>query len=181
MRFSITTPVGSVVEADIDEVTAPGQEGELGVLPEHIPLMTALKPGVLTYHRSGGGHTHVLAVGEGFLQVAPQPPPVAAADAARGPAGTGAGAGTGTAAGSPGGAGEGNASAARPVDRVLVLVDRAVTAASIDRAAAQADLARAEAELAGWKQDLDGAYAALLVRRDWALAQVNASERLAPH
>jgi F-type H+-transporting ATPase subunit epsilon len=180
MRFSITTPLGSVVEADIDEVTAPGQEGELGVLPEHIPLMTALKPGVLTYHRSGGGHTHVLAVGEGFLQVAPQPPPAAAAAgdaAARGPAGTGAGPGVG----SPAGAGDGNAAAARPVDRVLVLVDRAVTAASIDRAAAQADLARAEAELAGWKQDLDGAYAALLVRRDWALAQVNASERLAPH
>jgi F0F1-type ATP synthase epsilon subunit len=173
MRFSITTPLGSVVEAEIDEVTAPGQEGELGVLPEHIPLMTALKPGVLTYHRSGGGHTHVLAVGEGFLQVAPQPPPAGA----HGPAGTG----TSTTAASPGGAGEGNASVARPVDRVLVLVDRAVTAASIDRAAAQADLARAEAELAGWKQDLDGAYAALLVRRDWALAQVNASERLAPH
>lgn len=147
MRFSVTTPVGAVVEADIDEVTAPGQEGELGVLPEHIPLMTALKPGVLTYRTSGGGHTHVLAVGEGFLQVAP----VAA-----------------------------GAGAAKPVDRVLVLVDRAVTAASIDRVVAAKDLARAEAEIAGWKQDLDGAYAALLVRRDWALAQLNASERPAP-
>jgi F-type H+-transporting ATPase subunit epsilon len=146
MRFSVTTPVGAVVEADIDEVTAPGQEGEFGVLPEHIPLLAALKPGVLTYRTSGGGRSHVLAVGEGFLQVAPV-------------AGT---KGTGD---------------AKPVDRVLVLVDRAVAASGIDRAVASKDLARAEAEIAGWKQELDGAYAALLVRRDWALAQVNASER----
>jgi F-type H+-transporting ATPase subunit epsilon len=146
MRFSVTTPVGAVVEADIDEVTAPGQEGELGVLPEHIPLMAALKPGVLTYRTSGGGRSHVLAVGEGFLQVAP----------VVGTKGTGD---------------------TKPVDRVLVLVDRAVAASGIDRAAAAKDLARAEAEIAAWKQELDGAYAALLVRRDWALAQVNASER----
>jgi F-type H+-transporting ATPase subunit epsilon len=150
MRFSVTTPVGAVVEADIDEVTAPGQEGEFGVLPEHIPLMAALKPGVLTYRTSGGGRSHVLAVGEGFLQVAPV-------------AGT---------------KGSGDAKPdARPVDRVLVLVDRAVAASGIDRAAAARDLARAETEIAAWKQELDGAYAALLVRRDWALAQVNASER----
>ena len=53
----------------------------------------------------------------------------------------------------------------------------AVAASGIDQAVAAKDLARAEAEIAAWKQELDGAYAALLVRRDWALAQVNASER----
>jgi F-type H+-transporting ATPase subunit epsilon len=142
MRFSVNTPRGSVVETDVEEVTAPGQEGEFGVLPEHVPLMAALKPGVLTYRAHG--RTTVMAVGEGFLQVAPTPP---------------------------------GGDAARPVDRVLVLVDQAVVAAGIDRAAAQKALAQAEAELAAWKQELDGAYQALRVRRDWALAQVNAAER----
>jgi len=141
MRFSVNTPRGSVVETDIDEVSAPGQLGEFGILPEHIPLMAALKPGVLTYRHQGRATT--LAVGEGFLQVAPLP---AVGDA-------------------------------KPVDRVLVLVDQALVASSIDRAAAQKDLAGFEAELAAWKQELDGAYQALLVRRDWALARVNASER----
>ena len=66
---------------------------------------------------------------------------------------------------------------AKPVDRVLVLVDQALVASGIDRAAAQKELAGCEAELTAWKQELDGAYQALLVRRDWALARVNASER----
>ena len=143
MRFSISTPRGSVVETEVDEVTAPGQEGEFGVLPEHIPLMAALKPGVLTYRAHG--RTTIMAGGEGFLQVAPTPPP--------------------------------SGDAAKAVDRVLVLVDRAVAATGIDRSAAQKTLAEAEAELGAWKQELDGTYQALLVRRDWALAQVNATER----
>jgi F-type H+-transporting ATPase subunit epsilon len=142
MRFSVNTPRGSVVDAEVEEVTAPGQEGEFGVLPEHIPLMAALKPGVLTYRAHG--RTTVMAVGEGFLQVAPTPE---------------------------------SRDAAKPVDRVLVLVDQAVVAAGIDRGGAQKALAQAESELAAWKQELDGAYQALLVRRDWALAQVNAADR----
>lgn len=143
MRLSITTPRGSVVEADIDELTAPGVLGELGVLPGHVPFMTALKPGVLTY--KGRDRAGVLAVGQGFLQVAP-------------------------AAGA-------TAEAAPKRDRVLVLVDQAVGATSIDRAAAERDLAKVEAELASWKDTPDAAYQVLLARRDWALARVAAASR----
>ena len=69
MRLSVTTPRGAVVETEIDEITAPGTLGEFGVLPGHVPMMAALKPGVLTYRTSDRATT--LAVGEGFLQVAP--------------------------------------------------------------------------------------------------------------
>jgi F-type H+-transporting ATPase subunit epsilon len=68
MKLSLTTPRGALVDADVEEVTAPGTLGEFGVLPGHVPLMSALKPGVLVYRtkdRSG-----VVAVGPGFLQVA---------------------------------------------------------------------------------------------------------------
>jgi F-type H+-transporting ATPase subunit epsilon len=157
MRLSITTPQGSVVEADVDEVSAPGVLGELGILPGHVPLMTALKPGVLVYR--AGERVATLAVGEGFLQVAP------AAVTAAAVVGSGAG-GIGAIAGAITG------------DRVLVLVDQALAARSVDRAAAEKDFARAEAELAAWKRDLDGAYQALVVRRDWALARMHAAGRL---
>ena len=141
MRLSVTTPRGAVVEVDIDEITAPGQLGEFGVLPGHVPLMAALKPGVLTYRTQD--HTGTLAVGEGFLQVAPT---------------------------TVGG---------QATDRVLVLVDQAVAAAAVDRSAAEKDLAHAEAEIASWKRELDGTYQALVVRRDWALAQIAAAARQA--
>jgi F-type H+-transporting ATPase subunit epsilon len=69
MRLSITTPRGALVDTDVEEVTAPGMLGELGVLPGHVPLMSALKPGVLVYRTKD--HVGVVAVGQGFLQVAP--------------------------------------------------------------------------------------------------------------
>ena len=67
----MTTPRGALVDTDVDEVTAPGELGEFGVLPGHVPLMSALKPGVLWYKAKD--RTGLLAVGEGFLQVAPLP------------------------------------------------------------------------------------------------------------
>jgi F-type H+-transporting ATPase subunit epsilon len=141
MRLSITTPRGALVDTDVEEVTAPGLLGELGILPGHVPLMVALKPGVLVYRTKD--HAGVVAVGQGFLQVAPVP----AAD--------------GHAAG----------------DRVLVLVYHAVAAAGVDRSSAEKDLKEADVELSHWKRELDGEYQALLVRRDWAAARVDAAGR----
>jgi F-type H+-transporting ATPase subunit epsilon len=143
MRFSLTTPRGAVIDTDVDEVTAPGALGEFGVLPGHVPLMSALKPGVLVYR--GKGHSGVVAVGPGFLQVAPP----SQSDTAH--------------------------------DKVLVLVDQATTAAGVDKAEAQKDLADADKELAAWKGELDGAYQALVVRRQWAQARLDAADRSAPH
>jgi F-type H+-transporting ATPase subunit epsilon len=69
VKLSLTTPRGALVETEVEEVTAPGSEGEFGVLPGHVPLMAALKPGVLSYKAKD--HVGVVAIGQGFLQVAP--------------------------------------------------------------------------------------------------------------
>jgi F-type H+-transporting ATPase subunit epsilon len=146
MKLSVTTPRGALVDADVEEVTAPGALGEFGVLPGHVPLMSALKPGVLVYRgKDAGARGGVLAVGPGFLQVAPP----TQSDTAH--------------------------------DNVLVLVDQALPAADVDKAEAQRDLAAAEKELAAWHTELDGAYQALVVRRQWAQARLDAADRAAPH
>jgi len=66
-------------------------------------------------------------------------------------------------------------------DRVLVLVDQALAAGDIDRAQAQKDLAAADKELAAWHAELDGAYRALEIRRQWAQARLDAADRDASH
>ena len=68
----------------------------------------------------------------------------------------------------------------KTADRVLVLVGDAIGAGSVDVAAAQKKLAEAEAEITAWKREQDGTYQALLARRDWALAQINAAARQSP-
>jgi F-type H+-transporting ATPase subunit epsilon len=66
-------------------------------------------------------------------------------------------------------------------DRVLVLVDQALVAADVDKVEAQRDLAAAEKEFAAWKGELDGAYKALSVRRQWAQARLDAAARISAH
>ena len=46
--LEIVTPQGLVFSEEVDEVTAPGSEGEFGVLPGHVPFVTTLKVGILT-------------------------------------------------------------------------------------------------------------------------------------
>ena len=68
MQLTVTTPRGYLVQIDVDELAAPGVLGEFGVLPGHIPFMSVLKPGVLSYRTKDGAK--YLAVGDGILQVA---------------------------------------------------------------------------------------------------------------
>ena len=51
-------------------VTLPGSEGELGVFPRHVPVLTILKPGELRVVKDG--RTSSLAVGEGFIEITPE-------------------------------------------------------------------------------------------------------------
>ena len=68
MHLTVTTPRGYLVQVEAEEVVAPGVLGEFGILPGHIPFMSVLKPGVLSYRGKDG--TKYLAVGDGILQVA---------------------------------------------------------------------------------------------------------------
>ena len=67
--LEIVTPEAQIFSGEVDTVTVPGIAGEMGVLPNHSPLVTTLHPGELTY--VAGGQSHELAVGEGVLEVRP--------------------------------------------------------------------------------------------------------------
>jgi F-type H+-transporting ATPase subunit epsilon len=67
LRLEIVTPDQKIYSDDVDYVVIPGIEGELGVLPQHVPLMTQLVPGELRVLK--GGEELRLAVGEGFVEI----------------------------------------------------------------------------------------------------------------
>ena len=66
-HLQVATPERLVVDEQVTEAEVPGLNGYLGILAGHAPLMSALKPGVLTYQ--GGGGPHVLAIAGGFLEI----------------------------------------------------------------------------------------------------------------
>jgi F-type H+-transporting ATPase subunit epsilon len=70
LRLEIVTPEAKTYSDDVDSVTIPGIDGELGVLPLHAPLMTLLEPGELRVLKSG--QELRLAVGEGFVEITPE-------------------------------------------------------------------------------------------------------------
>jgi F-type H+-transporting ATPase subunit epsilon len=67
LRLEIVTPERRVLDAEVDSVTVPTASGEVGILPSHAPLVSAIKPGVLAYTIKGT--TDKLAVSGGFLEV----------------------------------------------------------------------------------------------------------------
>jgi F-type H+-transporting ATPase subunit epsilon len=67
IRLEIATPDATVFSADVEMVTLPGVEGQMGVLPQHVRLITQLVPGEMIVRR--GGHDEFLAVGEGLVEV----------------------------------------------------------------------------------------------------------------
>ena len=69
LHLEIVTPSRRVVEVEVDEVRLPGALGEMGVLPGHIPLLTALAAGPLTYFE--GSAVTRYAVQGGFAEVLP--------------------------------------------------------------------------------------------------------------
>ncbi len=67
LKLDIVTPGGSVFSDDVDMVFLPAEEGELGILPMHIPVLTPVRPGELRIVR--GPKEEVLAIGEGFAEI----------------------------------------------------------------------------------------------------------------
>jgi len=67
LRLEIVTPDAIVYSEDVDMVTLTGVEGQLGILPQHVNLMTQLVPGEMIVRK--GGHDEFLAVGEGLVEV----------------------------------------------------------------------------------------------------------------
>jgi len=67
LRLEIVTPQAVVFSEDVDMVTFPGIEGQMGVYPQHVPLITMLIPGEIIVNRNGV--ETFLAVGEGLVEV----------------------------------------------------------------------------------------------------------------
>lgn len=66
IELEIVTPKGRALQASVDEVTAPSVEGEFGVLPGHLPMVAALRTGIVSYRQ--GSETKKCAVGQGFAE-----------------------------------------------------------------------------------------------------------------
>ena len=67
LRLEIVTPEASIFADEVDTVVLPGIEGEMGVLPQHAPLVTLLSAGELVIAKSG--KVNVMAVGEGLVEI----------------------------------------------------------------------------------------------------------------
>src|SRR5206468_1875104 len=67
LRLEIVTPEEKIYSEDVDMVTLPGSEGELGVYPKHVPLLTTVVPGELRVLKDGRERS--MAIGEGFVEI----------------------------------------------------------------------------------------------------------------
>jgi F-type H+-transporting ATPase subunit epsilon len=67
LKLEIVTPEKKVLDEMVDSVTVPTASGEAGILPNHAPLISALKPGILSYSTKGA--TERLALAGGFVEV----------------------------------------------------------------------------------------------------------------
>ena len=67
LKLEIITPEGPVYTEDVEMVTLPGIAGQLGVYPQHVPLMTQMVPGEIIVRKDG--HDTFFATGAGFIEV----------------------------------------------------------------------------------------------------------------
>lgn len=67
LTLEIVTPEAKIYSEQVDMVTLPGVEGEMGIYPMHLPLMTQITHGEIIARK--GGSDQFLAVGEGFVQI----------------------------------------------------------------------------------------------------------------
>ena len=67
LKLEIVTPEGKAYSQDVEMVTFTGVEGEMGILPHHVRLMTQVLPGELVARKAG--RDELLAIGEGLVEI----------------------------------------------------------------------------------------------------------------
>ena len=67
LKLEIVTPESKIYSEDVEIVTLPGSEGEAGIYPNHVPLMTKVQAGEIVVSRNG--NEEILAIGEGFAEI----------------------------------------------------------------------------------------------------------------
>jgi F-type H+-transporting ATPase subunit epsilon len=67
LKLEIVTPEAKTYSEDVEMVTLPGVEGEMGIYPQHVPLLTQVSAGEVIVRK--GGQDYFVAVGEGFVEI----------------------------------------------------------------------------------------------------------------
>lgn len=67
LKLEIVTPDGTAYSEDVEMVTLPGVEGQMGIYARHVPLLTQMVPGEIIVLKDG--QEYFLAVGEGLIEV----------------------------------------------------------------------------------------------------------------
>ncbi len=67
LKLEIVTPEAKTYSEDVDMVTLPGIDGEMGIYPQHVPLMTQIVSGEVVVRKAG--QDYFLAIGEGFAKI----------------------------------------------------------------------------------------------------------------
>ena len=67
LKLSVVTPQKQLISEEVDQVNAPGSEGDFGILYDHAPFLTNLRSGQLSYENDGESTT--LVIGGGYLEV----------------------------------------------------------------------------------------------------------------
>lgn len=71
LHFSLVSPEKVLLEKDVSMVVLPASEGDIGILPNHAPLLTLLRPGVVTVYEESKVPLRIFVAG-GFLEVTPE-------------------------------------------------------------------------------------------------------------
>ena len=71
IHVDIVSAEQAIFSGEAERVIAPGEAGELGILPEHMPLLTRIKPGIVRVQPVGGGEEEVIYVSGGMMEVQP--------------------------------------------------------------------------------------------------------------
>lgn len=71
LHFELVSPARLLFSGSVASVTIPGTEGEMGIYPGHSPVLSTLKPGVVTVYKDGGGTDRIFVKG-GMVEVNPQ-------------------------------------------------------------------------------------------------------------
>ena len=72
LQVNIVSAEQSIFSGEAELVVAPGETGELGILPQHAPLLTRIKPGVVKVKLVGKDEEEVVYVSGGILEVQPK-------------------------------------------------------------------------------------------------------------
>ena len=71
LHFELVSPARLLFSGEVASVTIPGTEGDMGIFPGHAPVLSTLRPGVVTVYKDGGATDRIFVRG-GFAEVNPK-------------------------------------------------------------------------------------------------------------